>query len=162
MGDHLRRAIRHKDLRIWDTLVAPCLASYRFSGHATNGHSPFFAMHGYDPTLPLDTLLRPRRKYLGSDHSQIYLENLHRAFLDMAKRSRDSRSQNRKRHNKKVTQHNSFEVGDAVYYHKGRKSKLDHSWEPHYRVVKVRGPVSYAIRHGITGQIIVFDLLRLC
>ena len=104
LNSHLRKSIRHKDIRMWDTLVPPCLASYRFSSHNTNGHSPYFAMHGYDPTLPLDTLLRPRRKYLGSDHSQIYLENLHNAFSHMARRAKESRHKNRQRHEKKVTQ----------------------------------------------------------
>lgn len=154
LGSHLRKSLRGKDVRLWDTFINPCLASYRFCSQESNGISPFFALHGFDPTLPLDTLLAPRRKYQGSDHAEIYLENLHQAFVSMAKKSSSLKEKQRKLQNQqsKVTDIR-YKVGDPVYYYKGRAHKLDIPWEPHYRVVKVRGPVSYNIRHGVTGKV---------
>ena len=135
-------------------MINPCLASYRFSSHDANGVSPFFALHGYEPTLPMDTLLKPRRKYQGSNHEEIYLENLHRAFVYMADRSRQSRQKNQQRQQGKANQVIPFKLGEPVYYLKEKSSKLDISWAPHFRIVKVRGPVSYTIRNDFTGQTI--------
>ena len=132
-------------MRLWDTFINPCLASYRFSSHDTNGVSPFFALHGFDPTIPIDSLLAPRRKYQGSDYSEIYLENLHKAFTLMARRAKSARKKGRDRANTKVTHSGSYKIGDPVYYLKGKTSKLSNPWVSHFRIVKIRGTVNYTI-----------------
>jgi hypothetical protein len=46
-----------------------------------------------------------------------------------------------------------FEVGDPVYLKQHvRKSKLDRKWEPYYRIVKQKSPLTYTIRNQLDGQ----------
>ncbi len=128
----LTKCLHNKDPRLWDTYVPQILSAYRFSTHDTNGYSPFYALHGFDVVLPLDSILQPRRKYMGDVYSNIFLENLHRAYVTIDRRARRSRAKMRQKHQQKVTRTKPYAVGDAVYYYKvrGKDHKWGMQWDP--------------------------------
>lgn len=57
----------------WDLQINACLTAIRCTPSESTGYSSFYLMYGRDPVLSLDTLLTPRRKYMGEDLSKIYI-----------------------------------------------------------------------------------------
>ncbi|ESP03278.1 hypothetical protein LOTGIDRAFT_171625 [Lottia gigantea] len=106
-----------------------------------------------DPVLPLDNILKPRRKFLGEgDFHQIALENQHRSFLQVYKNVKKAKKRQAKYANKN-TKNIEFEVGDPVYYKNFlRKNKLEDRWTPYYRIVEKTSSVSYRIKSQLTGK----------
>ncbi|ESP04171.1 hypothetical protein LOTGIDRAFT_237470 [Lottia gigantea] len=106
-----------------------------------------------DPVLPLDNILKPRRKFLGEgDFHQIALENQHRSFLQVYKNVKKAKKRQAKYANKN-TKNIEFKVGDPVYYKNFlRKNKLEDRWTPYYRIVEKTSSVSYRIKSQLTGK----------
>ena len=74
------------DLTTWDMHLNQTLSAIRVSVAETTQHSPFFLMHNHDPVMPVDNILRPRRKYLGEEHHRVALENQHKTFTQVYRR----------------------------------------------------------------------------
>lgn len=68
------------NLTTWDIHFNQALAAIRFHVNESTTHSPFFLLFGRDVVLPIDNILRPRRKYAGEDLHQIALEQQHKVF----------------------------------------------------------------------------------
>ena len=64
----------------WDVLVPLACAAYNFIPNKHSKESPFFLMFGRDPVLPLNTLLGPKRRYLGNDINILSLEAMKNMF----------------------------------------------------------------------------------
>ena len=64
----------------WDILVPLACAAYNFIPHEHSKESPFFLMFGRDPVLPLNTLLGPKVRYLGTDINILSLEAMKNIF----------------------------------------------------------------------------------
>ena len=60
----------------WDVLVPLTSAAYNFMPNEYSKESPFFLMFGRDPVLPLNTLLGPKLRYLGTNLNTLSLEIL--------------------------------------------------------------------------------------
>ena len=60
----------------WDDLVPLACAAYNFLPNEHSKESPFFLMFGRDPVLPLNTLLKPKIRYMGTDINIISLETM--------------------------------------------------------------------------------------
>ena len=60
----------------WDDLVPLACAAYNFMPNEHSKESPFFLMFGRDPVLPLNTLLEPKIRYMGTDINIISLESM--------------------------------------------------------------------------------------
>ena len=91
------------------------LATVRFSINETTQFSPYFMLFGHDVILPIDNLLKPRRKYMGEDHHKLILEQQHKIFAQV--RRKIERAQ--KKRNKRVNQNRKeveLGIGDPVYY----------------------------------------------
>ena len=58
----------------WDALVPLACAVYNFIPNEHLRESPFFLMFGRDPILPLNMLLGPKMRYLGTDINVLSLE----------------------------------------------------------------------------------------
>jgi hypothetical protein len=83
-------------------------------GFIPKQQSPFFNLFIREPLIPIDTLLKPRAKYHGTDYSQVILSENHRAFLttyEMLKRNKRKRVENANTNRSDVT----FRVNDPVY-----------------------------------------------
>ena len=50
----------------WDVLIPLTCAVYNFMPKEHSKGSPFFLMFGWGPELPLNTLLGPKVRYLGT------------------------------------------------------------------------------------------------
>ena len=64
----------------WDVLVPLACAAYNFIPNEHSKESPFFVMFERDPILPLNTLLGPKMRYLGSDINVLSLEAMKNMF----------------------------------------------------------------------------------
>ena len=139
------------NLEMWDVYLEQVLSAIRVSVSETTGHSPFFLLYARDPVLPLDNILRPRRKYMGEDLHRIILENQHKSFTQVYHRVKRAREKGRRLANARRTDV-SLKVGDAVYLRNHqRTSKLDAKWKPYFRVTKQLSPTTFMIRNQLDG-----------
>ena len=60
----------------WDELVPFACAAYNFLPNEHSKESPFFLIFGRDPILPLNTLLKPKIRYMGTDKNILSLETM--------------------------------------------------------------------------------------
>ena len=76
----------------WDLNLNQALAAIRFSVSESSRYSPFFLFYKRDVVLPIDNILKPRRKYLGEDnHQKVQVGK----DQEKAQSERDSHSKNR-------------------------------------------------------------------
>ena len=64
----------------WDDLIPLACATYNFMPNEHSKESPFSLMFERDPVLPLNTLLGPKMRYLGTDLNVLSLEALKNMF----------------------------------------------------------------------------------
>lgn len=136
----------------WDLYLGQATAAINFSVNESSKFSPFFLMFHRDPILPIDNLRKCRQRYHGEDACQLALEKAHEYFLAVHKNLRRSKQRNAK-YKDKLAKEVTFEVGNPVYLKKHkRSSKLCSKWEPFYRIVKQRSPLTYIIRNQLDGR----------
>ena len=135
------------DAREWDKVIPKVLFAYCVTPHLVGGYSPFFALMGRDPVVPIHTLLRPTVKYMGEDQHKYDLLMMHYMLTTLAKNiSKQSQKQIAK-YNARLPEHHKFSVGDRVYLFNQTKQKLDDKWLDGYTIVKQNGPISFMIKH---------------
>ena len=154
MNDMLAKTVRpdHSD---WDECIAAALMAYRTSVNDTTRFTPFFLVYGRDPILPLDTLLRPKFKYMGEDYIPTMLQRLHIAYTHSKENTLEARERN-KAYIARNAASQEYNVGDAVYYRDktyvpGTTSKFKSPWKPFYRVIEITSPVNVRIKNQLTG-----------
>ena len=64
----------------YDVLIPLACAAYNFIPNEHSKEFPFFLMFGRDHVLPLNTLLRPKMRYLGNDINILSLEVMKNMF----------------------------------------------------------------------------------
>ena len=120
----------------WDLHLNQTLAAVRFHINDSTKFSPFFLLYNRDVVLPVDNLLKPRRKYHGEDLHKIALQRQHKVFTMVhryMKEAKTSQAAYANRNRNKV----NFEIGDPVYYKNHRRQgKLDMRWHPYYRIIE--------------------------
>ena len=137
----------------WDLYLNQALAAIRFNHNDSSKFSPYFLAFNREVMLPIDNILKPRRKYQGEEQHKIALEQQHKLFTMVCnnmKRARKRQAKNANRNAKNV----EFAVGDPVYLkvHQ-RQDKLQLKWTPYFRVVEVLSPLTYRIRNQLDGRI---------
>ena len=80
----IKKNIQH-DAQEWDKVIPKVLFAYRVTPHLAGGYSPFFALMGRDPVVPIHTLLRPTLKYMGEDQDKYDLLMMHYVLTKLAK-----------------------------------------------------------------------------
>ena len=137
----------------WDIYLNQALGAIRFMVNETSQHSPFFLLFNRDVILPIDNILRPRRKYFGSEFSQVALEIQHKTFLQLHKNVEKAKARQAKYYNQNAKQI-EFQIGDPVYLKNHvPKGKLDKKWLPFFRIIEKRdNGVSFVIRNQLTGD----------
>ena len=140
------------DQRTWDLHLNQALAALRFNVSESSKFSPFYLLYNRDVVLPVDNLLKPRRKYHGEELHKITLQEQHKAFVTVRNNLRKSKKRQARyadRNSKAV----EFEIGDPVYYKNNKRmNKFDLKWKPFYRVIEKRGPVTYIIKNQLDGS----------
>lgn len=150
LGDVLSKKLQD-DLSTWDLHLNQTIAAIRFNVSEASKFSPFFLLFNRDVVLPLDTILKPRRKYMGSESHKISLQQQHKSFLLVHQNLKRARRKKAKYANKNAKLI-KFEVGDPVYYKNfTRKSKLESKWKPYFRILEQTSPVTYIIKNQLTG-----------
>ena len=139
------------NLDMWDVFLEQTLSAVRVSSSETTGHSPFYLLYNRDPVLPLDNILRPRRRYTGEELHKIIIENQHRMYTQVHNRIRKSQAKSRDKANAKRTPV-ELQVGDPVYVRKHQRSgKLDQKWRAYFRITKKLTPTSFLVRNQLDG-----------
>jgi len=151
MNDVISKKIR-EDVSTWDLYINQMLAAIRFHVNDSTQFSPFFLLYNRDPVLPLDSILKPRRKYAGEQFHKVALEQMHRSFLLVHKNLQTSKQKQNKYADRNSREVN-FKVGDSVYLKNHRRTrKLDNKWTPYYRITEQTTPVSFVVRNQLTGK----------
>ena len=136
----------------WDLFLNQALAAIRFNVSESSRFSPFFLLYNRDVVLPIDNILKPRRKYLGEELHQTALQAQHKSFVAVRNHLRKAKKRQAK-YADRGTKSIEFKVGDPVYYKNNqRKGKLDLKWKPYYRILEKTGPVSYVIKNQLDGS----------
>ena len=144
-----------------DLNLNQALAAIRFNVSESSKFSPFYLLYNRDVVLPVDNILKPRRKYLGEDYHQTVLQEQHKAFVSVRNHLKKAKKRQAK-YADRGTKAIYYEVGDPVFYkNHNRKGKLDAKWKPYYIIIEKKGPVSYIIKNqldGSTSQVHATDL----
>ena len=136
----------------WDLHLNQALLAMRTTVSKTTLHSPFKLLYNRDATLPLDNLLRPRRKTHSQDYHEITLQNMHKQFMEVVKNTQNAKRKRNIYANKNRT-NTEFNIGDSVYLKNHTKStKLAKNWKTHFVITDKMGPVSFVLRHQLTGK----------
>lgn len=139
------------DAQTWDIYLNQTLAAIRFHPNESSKFSPYYLLYNRDVVLPLDTLLKPRRRYNGEEQHKIILQEQHKAFLLVHRNMKISKRKQKEQADKK-SEDIPLQVGDPVYLKNNRrKNKLDKKWLPYYRIIKQTGPVSFVVKDQLTG-----------
>ncbi|XP_065928361.1 uncharacterized protein [Magallana gigas] len=135
----------------WDIHLNQTLAAICFHPNDSSKFSPYYLMYNRDVVLPLDTLMKLRRRDAGEDQHKIALQEQHKAFLLVHRNMKEAKKKQKAQADKKSKDEN-FQVGDPVYLKNNRRqNKLDKKWLPYYRIIEQKGPVSFVVRDQLTG-----------
>ena len=111
------------DQQAWDLCLNQTLAAIRFNVSESSKFSPFYLLYNRDVVLPVDNLLKPRRKYLSEDFHQMALQEQHKSFVHVRNHLEKAKKRQAKYANK-GSKTVEFQVGDTVYNKKQRDGKL--------------------------------------
>ena len=138
-----------ENYEIWDVHLNQVLAAIRLNINESTKFSPYYLLYNRDPVLPLDNILKPRKRYLGDEPHKIGLQNQHKSFILVHNHLKKAK----KRQNKyadRNAQFTEFQVGDPVYVKREQRSnKLQGKWKPYYRILEKRTPVTFIIENLI-------------
>ena len=143
----------------WDLFVPQCMMAINSSVHSATGYSPYYLVHGRQPTLPPDALLLNSPPPSWPTYSRFVEELLRHTQLAFAEANQQigkTSAQNRDRINAKARQR-QIEVGDRVLLYTpkvgpGEKRKLAMFWKPGYLVIQKFGNVNYLIE-GVDSKL---------
>ena len=111
-------------------------------------------MFGRDPTLPIDNLLKPRRKYLGKEHHLITLEKSHESFMLVHRNLRKAKKCQAHYANQGAKDID-YKVGDPIFLKNNTQTnKLASKYLLYYRSIKKTGPHNLEIRSQLGGDVV--------
>ena len=68
-------------LDTWDIYLNQVLAAIGFNINESTKFSCFYLLYNHDPVLPIDNILKQRRRSLGEEPHKIGLEQQHKSFV---------------------------------------------------------------------------------
>ena len=100
----------------WDSMIPFVLFAYRNSINSSTLETPFYLLHGRDPELPLDVLLKnpSNRASESDDYKTQMICKLQSAFQLAKNNLTESRARQKRQFDKRAAL-KKFEIGDKVY-----------------------------------------------
>ena len=138
-----------EDVQTWDLYLNQTLA-VRFHVNESSKFSPFFLLYNRD-VLPLDTILKPRKRYVGEDMHKIALQQQHKSFTLVHRHMKEAKRK-QKEYADRNSKEENFQIGDPVYLNNHRRtSKMDIKWKGYYRITDQTGPLTFVCRNQLDG-----------
>ena len=138
----------------WDEVAPLATAAYNFFPNQRSKESAFFMMFGRDPLVPLQTMLKPRARYLGTSEGFPDLEALQKMYKLVAEQTKVAKEASLKRNEVSVKHDHKLRIGDMVLV----KNHIPKAFEPKYnksgRIIRFLGKNQLEVRDTITGKVI--------
>uniref|UniRef100_A0A6G3MFZ0 Retrovirus-related Pol polyprotein from transposon 412 (Trinotate prediction) n=1 Tax=Henneguya salminicola TaxID=69463 RepID=A0A6G3MFZ0_HENSL len=101
----------------WDTILQKLMMCYRSSPHKTTGVSPYFAVFGREPSLPIDVIIKNDSE--NWENMDDYLEDIFQKQKKILKQIRDNSDKKfieMKQYYNKSSHGSPYKPGDKVMY----------------------------------------------
>ena len=120
----------------WDEVVHLATAAYNFFPNEHSRESPFFLMFGRDPRIPLNTLLEPKIRYMGTDENILSLEALQRIYYMVAENLKLARERQTKQ---KPYHPIKLKTEDMVMIKTHADGQFQPIYKGYYKIVSFKG-----------------------
>lgn len=156
------------DHRDWDEFLPYVVFGYNSSQHETTGFTPFFLLHGREPTLPIDASLNLQRDNEGAFNAYAVARRLRQARELVAQRERDQQTKNKRAYDAR-RRGAVFRPGQFVYVWtpsraRGKTTKLLHRYHGPFRLLRQVAENNWEVvdRSGRKRDIVNVARLKLC
>ena len=120
----------------WDQVVHLATAAYNFFPNEHSKESPFFLMFGRDPRIPLNTLLNPKIRYMGTEENILSLEALQRIYHLVAENLKMAKE---RLHKNQQAYPTKFKTEDMVMIKTHAEGQFQPIYKGYYRIVSFKG-----------------------
>ena len=120
----------------WDQVVHLATAAYNFFPNEHSKESPFFLMFGRDPRVPLNTLLTPKIRYMGTEENILSLEALQRIYHLVAENLKMAKE---RLHKNQQAYPTKFKTEDMVMIKTHAEGQFQPIYKDYYRIVSFKG-----------------------
>ena len=120
----------------WDQVVHLATAAYNFFPNEHSKESPFFLMFGRDPRVPLNTLLIPKIRYMGTEENILSLEALQRIYHLVAENLKIAKE---RLHKNQQAYPTKLKTEDMVMIKTHTEGQFQPIYKGYYRIVSFKG-----------------------
>ena len=120
----------------WDQVVHLATAAYNFFPNEHSKESPFFLMFGRDPRVPLNTLLTPKIRYMGTEENILSLEALQRIYHLVAENLKMAKE---RLHKDQQAYPTKLKTEDMVMIKTHAEGQFQPIYKGYYRIVSFKG-----------------------
>ena len=120
----------------WDQVVHLATAAYNFFPNEHSKESPFFLMFGRDPRVPLNTLLTPKIRYMGTEENILSLEALQRIYHLVAENLKIAKE---RLHKNQQAYPSKLKTEDMVMIKTHAEGQFQPIYKGYYRIVSFKG-----------------------
>ena len=120
----------------WDQVVHLATAAYNFFPNEHSKESPFFLMFGRDPRVPLNTLLTPKIRYMGTEENILSLEALQRIYHLVAENLKMAKE---RLHKNQQAYPTKLKTEDMVMIKTHAEGQFQPIYKGYYRIVSFKG-----------------------
>ena len=120
----------------WDQVVHLATAAYNFFPNEHSKESPFFLMFGRDPRVPLNTLLTPKIRYMGTEENILSLEALQKIYHLVAENLKIAKE---RLHKNQQAYPTKLKTEDMVMIKTHAEGQFQPIYKGYYRIVSFKG-----------------------
>ena len=120
----------------WDQVIHLATAAYNFFPNEHSKESPFFLMFGRDPRVPLNTLLTPKIRYMGTEENILSLEALQRIYHLVAENLKIAKE---RLHKNQQAYPTKLKTEDMVMIKTHAEGQFQPIYKGYYRIVSFKG-----------------------
>ena len=120
----------------WDQVVHLATAAYNFFPNEHSKESPFFLMFGRNPRVPLNTLLTPKIRYMGTEENILSLEALQRIYHLVAENLKIAKE---RLHKNQQAYPTKLKTEDMVMIKTHAEGQFQPIYKGYYRIMSFKG-----------------------